>query len=582
MLERVPLRRPARALIAIWLLAGCAAAPQQTADLVLRGGRIVTVDSVHPEAEALAVSGSRIVALGTNEEIARWIGPDTRVIELAGRLAIPGFIEGHGHYLGLGEAKLNLDLMSVRSWDEIVAMVAAAARDVSADAWIVGRGWHQEKWDRVPEPNVEGVPLHASLDAVSPDNPVFLEHASGHAALANRRALELAGITRTTPDPAGGTIVKDAQGEPTGLLRETAADLVARAMSRSDARRSSADRDAQRRRMVALAGAEALSKGVTSFVDAGTGFGTVDFLRGLEAEGALPVRLYIMLSGTVAELSEKLPQYRMVADSNDFLVVRSIKRSIDGALGSHGAWLLEPYADMPSSTGLATDDPADIARVAELALEHGYQLGVHAIGDRANREVLDIYQAAFESRPDARDVRWRIEHAQHLHPDDVPRFSALGVIAAMQGVHATSDGPWIPKRLGEERARTGAYVWRDLLDHGVVIANGTDVPVEAIEPIASYYASVSRRMSDGRVLYGAQRMTREEALRSYTLDNAFAMFAEDRLGSLAVGKLADIAVLSQDILRVPEEQIPATVVDLTIVGGVVRHERAAAATSAGP
>jgi hypothetical protein len=560
------------------LLAACSDAPQSdAAELVLRNGRIITVDSARPEVAALAVSGSRIVALGTDEEIARYIGPATRVIDLAGRLAVPGFIEGHGHYLGLGEAKLSLDLMSVRSWEEIVGMVAGATRDVAADAWIVGRGWHQEKWDSVPRPNVEGVPLHASLDAVSPRNPVYLEHASGHAAFANARALELAGVTRDTPDPDGGTIVKDARGEPTGLLRETAADLVSRAMAEADARRSEAERDADLRRMVALAGEAALSHGVTAFVDAGVGFRTVDFLKRMESEAALPVRLYVMIRASTAELAEKLASYRTVADSNDFLVVRSIKRSIDGALGSHGAWLLEPYTDMPTSTGLATDDPADVARVAQLAVEHGYQLGVHAIGDRANREVLDIYDATFRAHPDARALRWRIEHAQHLHPDDVKRFAPLGVIAAMQGVHATSDGPWIPRRLGEERARTGAYVWRDLLSSGVRIANGTDVPVEAIDPIASYYASVSRRMNNGDVFYPDQRMTREEALRSYTLDAAYGMFAEDQIGSLAVGKLADIAVLSQDILRVPEARIPATEVDLTIVGGVVRYERGSAA-----
>jgi predicted amidohydrolase YtcJ len=564
--------------LAILPLAACAAAPQEEpADLVLRNGRIVTVDSAQPEVQALAVAGSRIVALGTDEAIARFVGPDTRVIDLEGRLAVPGFIEGHGHFMGLGEAKLSLDLTRVRSWDEIVAMVAAAARDAGADTWIVGRGWHQEKWDRVPEPNVEGVPLHASLDSVSPRNPVLLEHASGHATFANGRALELAGVTRATPDPAGGEIVKDASGEPTGLLREEASGLVSRPMYAAQSRMSAADREGLRRRMVELAGAEALSKGVTGFVDAGVSFGTVDFYRTLETEGALPVRLYVMLSGSPAELAEKLAAYRMPADTNDFLVVRSIKRSIDGALGSHGAWLLEPYADMPASTGLATDDPADIARVAQLALEHGYQLGVHAIGDRANREVLDIYQAALAGHADAGDVRWRIEHAQHLHPDDVKRFAPLGVIAAMQGVHATSDGPWIPRRLGGERARTGAYVWRDLLESGVRIANGTDVPVEAIDPIASYYSSVSRRMSNGEVFYPAQRMTRAEALRSYTLDNAFATFAEAQQGSLTVGKLADIAVLSQDILAVAEDRIPATVVDFTIVGGVVRYERAPAA-----
>jgi predicted amidohydrolase YtcJ len=550
----------------IWVVAGCAASePEEPADLVLRGGHVVTVDSTQPEAEAVAVRGHTIVAVGSDADIERFIGSETEVVDLAGRLVIPGFIEGHGHFPGLGEKMLNLDLMNVRNWDEVVAMVAAAARDAKADAWIVGRGWHQEKWDRVPEPSVEGVPVHASLDSVSPDNPVYLTHASGHAAFVNRRALELAGITRATPNPPGGEIVKDASGEPTGLLRETAQGLAGRVRARAAAQRSAADIEAERRRVMELAAQESLSKGVTSFHDAGSGFATIDFMKRLEAEGALPVRLYVMIRAPNDELEAKLPQYLMPAEENDYLVVRSVKVSIDGALGPHGAWLLEPYEDLPASTGLA--------------LANGFQLAVHAIGDRANREVLDIYERTFAAQPDVADPRWRIEHAQHLHPADIPRFGQLGVIAAMQGVHATSDAPWIPKRLGEQRAREGAYMWRELMNNGAVIANGTDAPVEDVNPIASFHSTVSRRTNTGDVFYGGQRLTREEALRSYTLNNAYAAFEEDVKGSLTPGKLADIVVLSKDIMRIPENEIPTAQVDVTIVGGQVRYRRAVEQTA---
>jgi predicted amidohydrolase YtcJ len=546
---------------------------EDAADLVLRNGRVVTVDSLMPEAEAVAIRGHTIIAVGTNAEIEAYVGRDTEVIDLAGRLVLPGFIEGHGHYMGLGQAKMNLDLMNVRNWDEIIGRVAAATRDAPQDAWVIGRGWHQEKWDRVPDDVVEGVPTHASLDSVSPSNPVLLTHASGHAAFANKRALDIAGVDRNTPNPAGGEIVKDSQGNPTGLLRETAQGLVGRARAASESTRAAADREAESRRQVELAAQEVLSKGVTTFVDAGTGFQTIDFLKQLEADGALPVRLYVMIRAPNDQLEQHLPHYLMPAEENDYLIVRSVKVSIDGALGPHGAWLLEPYEDMPSSTGLSLVEPASVARTAELAIANGFQLNVHAIGDRANREVLDIYERTFAAHPDRQDLRWRIEHAQHLHPDDIRRFGQLGVIPAMQGVHATSDAPWIPRRLGEQRAREGAYMWRELLESGAVIANGTDAPVEDVDPIASFYSSVSRRTNTGDVFYEGQRMTREEALRSYTLHNAYAMFAEDQLGSITPGKLADLVVLSKDIMTVPEEEIPTAVADLTIVGGVVRYRR---------
>jgi predicted amidohydrolase YtcJ len=535
---------------------------------VLRGGTVVTVDDAVPEAEAVAVRGDRIVAVGSDETIAAYLGEATEVIDLDGKLVIPGFIEGHGHYLYLGMAMSVLDLTEAANWDEIVAMVAGAARGAASGEWILGRGWHQEKWGRAPRPSVEGLPVHAGLSRVSPENPVFLTHASGHASFANALALELAGVTSETADPPGGEIVRDRNGEPTGALRETAQRLVRAAVERAQSSRSEEEIVAEALRAVELAGREALAKGVTSFHDAGASFETIDLFRELAAQGELPIRLYVMVRTSNEEMAAKLPEYRTIGFGGDFLTVRSIKRQIDGALGPHGAWLLEPYQDL-ESTGLNLETVEDIEETAALAIEHGFQLGTHAIGDRANREVLDLYQRTFERNPAETDLRWRIEHAQHLHPDDIGRFAELGVIASMQGIHCTSDGPWVLKRLGARRAEEGAYVWRKLIATGAVVTNGTDVPVEDIDPIAGFYASVSRRMADGTTFFPEERMTREEALRSYTLLNAYSAFEEDIKGSLTPGKLADMVVLSRDIMTVPEAEIPATRVLYTILGGRV-------------
>jgi len=545
------------------------------ADLVLRNGKVVTVDPEIGEAEALAIRGHEIAAVGTDDEIDAFVGPDTRVIELDGRMAAPGFIEGHGHWMSLGRAQQILDLNDASTWDEIVEMVAAAAEDAEPGQWIEGRGWHQEKWEQPPEPSVEGNPVHRSLSEVSPDNPVLLGHASGHQAFANARAMELAGIDGDTPDPPGGTIVRDAGGEPTGLLRETAQRLVSAVRDEALAERSPEEIERDLRERVRLAGEEALRNGVTSFHDAGSSFETIDFFKTLEDEGNLPVRLYVMVRRESNEaMAEHLPEYRMVAEGNDFLTVRSIKRQIDGALGAHGAWLLEPYEDLPSSEGLVLEPVEEIERTAEIAVEHGFQVNAHAIGTRANREVLDLYGRVWdEAGVDGGELRWRIEHAQHIHPDDIPRFGELGVLAAVQGIHCTSDGPWIPDRLGEERTRITSYRWRDLIDTGAILGNGTDVPVERIDPIASYYASTARMMNTGEKFYPEQAMTRMEALESYTINNAYLAFEEELKGSLTPGKLADVVVLSQDLLTVDEEAIPDTEIDYTIVGGEVGYER---------
>ena len=557
--------------------------PTIAADMVLRGGKVATMDAALGEAQAIALRGHEIAAVGSNEEITAYIGPETEVVELNGRLVIPGFIEGHGHYLSLGRSKQILDLNNVRNWDEIVNKVAIAVDQAQPGEWIFGRGWHQDKWDSVPQDAVDGVPRNDSLNAVAPDNPVLLGHASGHAAFANDAALAAAGIGQDTDDPAGGTIVRTPEGKATGLLRETAQRLVGTAVDEYESRRTAEEIDQVMREQVHLAGQEALAHGVTSFHDAGADFETIDFFRKLEAEGTLPIRLYVMVRReNNDQMDELLPRYRMVAEENDFLTVRSIKRQIDGALGAHGAWLLEPYVDLPDTAGLVLEPVEDIEQTADLAIKHGFQVNTHAIGDRANRETLDIYQRAFErAGVDGKALRWRIEHAQHIDPADVPRFAQLGVIAAMQGVHCTSDGPWVPSRLGEARARVTSYPWRDLIESGALIGNGTDVPVEPIDAIASYYSSVSRMTNNGTRFHPEQSMTRQEALESYTINNALAAFEEDLKGSLTPGKLADVVVLSDDILTIAEERIPDTEIDLTIVGGVVKYRRSGLSSDTG-
>jgi predicted amidohydrolase YtcJ len=536
--------------------------PREPVDLVVTNGKVVTVDEALPIAEAVAVRGDRIVAIGSAAEVRRLIGPATQVIDVAGQLVIPGFVEGHAHFTGVGEAQMDLKLMPAASWDEIVRMVAEAARTAKPGAWIIGRGWHQEKWTSRPVPNVEGFPTHPSLDAVSPNNPVLLTHASGHASFVNARAMEISDINRSTPNPSGGEILKDASGNPTGLLRETASGLVR-------TRRDDPDRT---RKALELASREALSKGVTSFQDAGSSFATIDLMKQMIDEGTIGVRLWVMVREGNSREAPRLAAYRMIDYGRSHLTVRAIKRQIDGALGSRGAWLLEPYADKPDSVGFNTSTIADISESARLAIANDFQLCVHAIGDRANRETLNIFEQAFRLNPAKRDLRWRIEHAQHLSAQDIPRFAQLGVIASMQGIHCTSDAPYVIERLGPKRAAEGAYVWQKLMKSGAVVSNGTDAPVEDVDPIANYYATVTRKTKDGTPFFPDQRMSRLEALRSYTLNAAYAGFEESSRGSLSVGKLADMAVLSNDITTVPEEQIRDAAVVYTIVGGKVLYK----------
>ena len=546
------------------------------ADLVLRNGKIVTVDPTRPQASALAARGDRIVALGSDRDLEPYIGPQTRVIDLEGRLAVPGFIEGHGHLMWLGDSKAQLDLSKAESWDDVVALVAEAARKTPKGEWIRGMGWHQAKWKQPPRQTVKGFPLHEALSAISKDHPVILKHASGHGAFANAQAMAQKGVTAGSKDPPGGEIVRDAAGRPTGMFLENAQSLVDPEPRAANAGlleliTQFPGGEAQTRRRALLAAEEALSKGVTTFHDAGASFETIDVLRKMVEAGLMPLRLFVMIAEPNDALATRLAEYKIVGAGNHHLTVRAVKRVMDGALGSRGAWLLEPYTDLKSSTGLNTETVASIAITARLAADQGFQLCVHAIGDRANREVLDLFEKAFKIPAGLRDARWRIEHAQHLHPRDRPRFARLGVIASMQGVHPASDAPFVVDRLGEARARQGAYAWRSLLDAGAIVTNGTDTPVEDIDPLRTFYTSVTRQKSEGPAFYPEQRMTREEALRMYTWNNALAAFEEDLKGSLAPGKLADVTVLSRDIMTIPAPEILGARVDYTIVGGKVLY-----------
>jgi predicted amidohydrolase YtcJ len=550
---------------------------EEPADLVLRG-KIVTASERQPIAQALAARGDRLVAVGTVAEIAKLIGPSTKVIDLTSAVAVPGFIEGHGHFTGFGESKMMLDLRQAASWDDIVAQVEAAARNAEPGEWIIGRGWHQEKWAKRPDPNVDGYPTHDRLSRVTPKNPVLLTHASGHMSFANAEAMRLSGVDSATANPPGGEVLKDAQENPIGVFRETAQGLIHRTMSEAaihstSARGGSRDRRAGVRRVFELAMNECLANGITSFQDAGSSLSTIDAFKEFAASGQLKVRMWVMARDDNANLASRLGDYRMIGYGDNHLTVRAIKRAIDGALGPHGAWLLQPYEDLPDSSGLNTSSIESIRETAELAVRLDCQLCVHAIGDRGNREVLDIFEDTFRKHPTPESRRWRIEHAQHLDPADIPRFGKLGVIASMQGIHCTSDAVYVRQRLGSRRASEGAYVWQSLMKSGAIVSNGTDVPVEDISPIQNYYATVTRRLADGSTFYPEQRMTRAEALRSCTLSAAYAAFEEDLKGSLEPGKLADVTVLSQDILTVPDAKLLDTKVLMTIVGGKVMYER---------
>jgi len=538
--------------------------PGPKADLVLRGGKIVTLSPDRPVAEALAATGERITGVGTTAEIDDFVGPETRVIELEGALAIPGFIDSHAHLMGLGFSQMRLDLTGTRSSSEIARMVRLEAeRSAEADesGWILGGGWDQNDWRE------KEFPTAAMLDHVVSDRAVFLTRVDGHAGWANSEAMAEAGIGKETPDPEGGEIVRDDQGNPTGIFVDRATDLI------TDRIREPTE--AERWRAFHIAQDACLRAGITSLHDAGVGARDIELYREALARGELRLSLYVMLDGGDPELLARFFSHQ--PEISPRLTIRSVKLVADGALGSRGAALLEDYSDRPEWRGLTLLSGEDIFRVADRALFAGYQVNVHAIGDQANRSVLDAFQRAFDEQGGAGDPRFRIEHAQILDELDIPRFAQLRVIASMQGVHTTSDMPWAIDRIAEERAAEGAYAWQKLLLSGARIANGTDAPVESISALENFYASITRQDKNGKPAEGwfpGQRMSREQALRSYTLDAAYAAFEDQDKGSLELGKLADITVLSKDILTIEPLQILDTEVLYTVVGGEVVYSAA--------
>ena len=543
------------------------------ADLVLRNGRIITMDNRWPQVSALAVKGDRISAVGSDRDMLRYTGMETQVIDLKGMLTIPGFIEGHGHFYSLGASLMELELRNADNWDAIIALVAAEVKNKKPGTWIVGRGWHQNKWTTKPQPNVGGLPIHHKLSAVSPQNPVFLSHTSGHGVFVNQAAMLASGVSEKSVNPPGGEIVRDENGEPIGMLRENAAQPVRDALKAYQTKRTIQEVKAAMLQQVKLAAQNAIENGITSFQDMGSTWKELDHLKVMAAEGSLPIRLYMAVQEPAVEMEEKLADYRLVGYGNNFLTIRCIgEKVLDGALGTHGGWLLESYTDLPRSFGLNVTPVPEIRHSAELAIKHDYQLAIQGIGDRAARELFNIYEEQFTIHPEKKDLRWRIEHAQVTHPDDLLRYAALGVIPGIQGIFACSDGPWVVDRLGVERTKERGYLFRSMAESGALIMNGTDPPVEEISPIASFHCSITRELSDGSIFQPEQRLTREQALQSYTINNAFAAFEEDLKGSITPGKLADITVLSKDIMTVPEDEILDTEIVYTILGGEVVYK----------
>ncbi len=538
-----------------------AQAPSQNApaDLIVTASRIYTVDPARPLVQALAVRGGRVVFAGSAAEAMTLRAPATRVMELGTATVIPGMVDAHLHFMGVGAALRNVDLVGSRSESEVIARVAARAREVRPGEWIRGRGWNQEQWADTR------FPTHAALSRAVPDNPVVLTRVDGHASWVNARALQLAGITAATRDPAGGRIVRNPDGSPTGVLVDRAMGLVGRVVP-------PASREEQRAQALA-AFTELARWGLTGIHDAGVDSGTIALYEDLARSGAFTLRNYVMIrddSTTLRNLLRRGPRRGL---GEGVLWVGAIKLSADGALGSRGAALLEDYSDEPGNRGLDLLPAGYVERVAVWALQSGFQLNVHAIGDRANRDVLDAFAAALRQVPRA-DHRFRIEHAQTVHRQDIPRFAQLGVIPSMQGSHQSSDAPMAMDRLGWTRAQ-GAYAWRSLLASGVVIPNGSDAPVEHWNPLISFHSSVTRQDAGGWPAGGwfpAERMTREEALLSMTLWPAYAAFMEDVTGSLSPGRYADFVVLDQDIMTVAPERILETRVLMTVLGGRTVYE----------
>jgi predicted amidohydrolase YtcJ len=547
-------------LLAFPLFAVPAFAQSQPADLVVTNARIYTVDDGRPIAHAMTVRGGRVQFIGSERGALALRGPQTRLIDAGGATIIPGIADAHVHLLNLGMALRTVSLVGARSYEEVIERIAAKARELPAGTWITGRGWDQNDW---PDTRL---PSHEALSRAVPNHPVAVVRVDGHASLVNAAAMRIAGLTAASTDPDGGKIERLANNQPSGVL-------IDRAMGIVSARIPAPTRDDVRSATLAAI-RETHRFGLTSVHDAGVDASTIDVYEDLAKGGQYTLRNYVMIrqdDSTLARYFRRGPQSGLYDGK---IWIRAIKISADGALGSRGAALLDPYSDEPTRTGLVLTPGTRIKDVAVRALRAGFQLNVHAIGDRGNRIVLDAFEAALKEVP-LSDHRFRVEHAQILHHDEIPRFAQLDVIPSMQATHQTSDMYWAPNRLGYSRS-LGGYAWRSLLNTGVIIPNGTDFPVEDVDPLKTFHSSVSRQDGNNWPTGGwfpDQRMTRDEALKSMTIWPAIAAFQEKDLGSLSVGKYADFVLLDRDIMTVAPESILGTKVLATYVAGAAVYER---------
>jgi len=533
------------------------------ADLILHRAKVVTVDEEFSIHEAVAVRGNKIVFVGSNEDVEKYMLPSTTVIDLEGQLVLPGLIDAHAHLHSLGEELTSLNVTGSTSYQEIIDSVAIRVQSTEPGEWIVGGRWDQNDWEE------KSFPVHDPLSDVSPENPVYLTRIDGNAAFANQKALELAGITKDTPDPVGGFIIRKETGEPTGVLVNRAMNLVSDNIP--------ADSDEQVKQKFLKAVRSCLSVGLTSVHEAGIGPQHINLYKNLIDNGQLNMRVYAMLGEEKdlpldMDLAAFFKKHRIEEYGRHMLSVRSIKLYFDGALGSRGAAFFQPYEDDPENTGLLRITPEYITAISQAALEAGMSVNTHCIGIRGNRLCLEAYEKALQKNP-APGHRFRIEHAQIIELQDVEKFASLGIIPAMQPTHCTSDMYFVEDRVGTERAK-GAYVWRWFIDAGLVIPCGSDFPVESNNPLLGIYAAITRQDRNGWPENGwfpEQRMTIEEAIKGFTIWAAYSAFQEDVLGSIESGKYADFTVLDKDILEIAPEEILTTKTTYTIVAGKIRY-----------
>ncbi|MGZ8844173.1 MAG: amidohydrolase [Pyrinomonadaceae bacterium] len=537
------------------------------ADVVFINGNIYTVNQKQPRAEAIAVKGDRIVFVGSNANAKKYQGAGSRVVDLHGATVVPGMADAHYHFIGVGQREMNLNLEGITNLEDFLAKVKARVDQAKPGEWVTGRGWIETFWT----PPV--FPTRWDLDKIAPNNPVYLTRADGHGAVANSAALKIGNVTKDTKDPFGGQILHDKEtGEPVGMLLDAAQGLVTRHIPA----RSEGDTD----QAIILADKRSIELGWTQIHDAGGSFDDVDRYKRLYGEGKLRIRIYKAVHGPGPSSKRLLSEGPVIEAFGNRFNVRAIKVVSDGALGSRGAALLAPYSDAPDSKGFLRVKDEDLMPMLKEALQKGIQVETHAIGDWANRFTLDEYEKALQAVPKRQrkiaEPRWRIEHSQIVNPADIPRFAKLGIIPSMQPSHAIGDLHFAPSRLGIERLQ-GAYAWNTFIKSGVIVPGGSDAPVERGEPMIEFYAAVARkdiRGYSGDGWHLEEKVSREDALKMFTIWPAFVAFEEKLRGSIEVGKLADLTVLSADIMTIPEADILKTRCVMTVIGGAVLFERA--------